>query len=727
MQFAHSLPAVAAGVLLALTGSAGAGALRLDGSPVVPETFPAEPEAYLRALTEDFLGIDRPLAAAAAPGRCDPAADPQTHALLLTGTAMLGESQFAVANDIQILEATLSSRGVKAENIHAPPPGTATFDEIAASAQALLDGARCGDSALIHLSGISVSTADLAPGAERLTDLRLPENPVKLSYMERASPELKRLAEAGPWLLLASPGEGHDALLSAAALADLALALRGKGVDVAVTIDTDLAEAFAIESRHPSATGDALWRNRLTPEGWEADWPVPIPSWFGTLTVFYGAAASEYSSETTVTGEDGSPQRYGTFSFHLAMALLAADPPTPEALARAIARTDEADKASQTSSYVFLSTDPTRDLLREPRTRGATGDPSRFIRILTPAEMRGAVELTQPELVITGQVVAPARTLVVTVNGQVAELDADGSFRHQLVLSPGANRIDIVAVTADNTPILRSVDYHYGGDIASLAGQGRRYALIIANQDYPDASGLADLRTPLADAAALADLLTGRFGYRTTLTLPEGNEMPLLLENPTRVEIETALYQLSRVLGEADSLLLFYAGHGIYESATDGAFWLPSDARADLPFSWLPASAITDALLRIQAGSILVISDSCYSGALLRGGSVPPEGPSEGDRMIALQKLAAGRSRIVISSGGNEPVLDGGGGGHSVFARALLAGLSSPEGEAFSARELFDQWLLPMVAGRAGQEPQYRPIARAGHESGDLVFVPVEG
>lgn len=95
--------------------------------------------------------------------------------------------------------------------------------------------------------------------------------------------------------------------------------------------------------------------------------------------------------------------------------------------------------------------------------------------------------------------------------------------------------------------------------------------------------------------------------------------------------------------------------------------------------------------------------------------------------MIALQKLAAGRSRVVISSGGNEPVLDGGGDGHSVFARALLAGLSSPEAGAFSSRELFDQWLLPMVAGRAGQEPQYRPIARAGHESGDLVFVPVEG
>ena len=43
--------------------------------------------------------------------------------------------------------------------------------------------------------------------------------------------------------------------------------------------------------------------------------------------------------------------------------------------------------------------------------------------------------------------------------------------------------------------------------------------------------------------------------------------------------------------------------------------------------------------------------------------------------------------------------------------------------DAFSARELFDGYLLPLVIANADQEPQFRPIERAGHEGGDIVFV----
>ena len=89
------------------------------------------------------------------------------------------------------------------------------------------------------------------------------------------------------------------------------------------------------------------------------------------------------------------------------------------------------------------------------------------------------------------------------------------------------------------------------------------------------------------------------------------------------MEIETAHYILSQVAGDKDRVLIFYAGHGLYEAATEGAYWMPIDGKMGLPFSYLPASAITDPLLRIKAGSVLVISDSCYSGAMLRGTDTP--------------------------------------------------------------------------------------------------------
>jgi hypothetical protein len=86
-------------------------------------------------------------------------------------------------------------------------------------------------------------------------------------------------------------------------------------------------------------------------------------------------------------------------------------------------------------------------------------------------------------------------------------------------------------------------------------------------------------------------------------------------------------------------------------------------------------------------------------------------------------RLAQRRTRLLVSSGRNEPVEDGGGEGHSVFARALLTGLKEIEHQSFASRELFERYILPMVTGRAEQEPQFRPLDRTGHDGGDLVFV----
>lgn len=703
----------------------------------------ADPDEYLAALLEDFPGIDQPLASAAAGETpCHPDGNGRTHAIIVG--APFGDQVEGTSNDVGLLREVLLFRGVDADRIHPLSGADATFANLAGQAQAVLDQASCGDSVLIHISAAALRGSEIIPGPGLLFDpggplatagsapAPLPGDPSNvtregldqpLETVQDLSPELRRIAASGPFILLAPTGDRHDTLLPAGTLADFAGRLRGRGVHVTVSLDTNYAEVFALEDRQPPARNASLWRNRLTPDGWAADWPDPLPGFAGALTVFYGTGPDELSTEARVQ-EDGDVQRsYGAFTFHLAAALVAADRTSPEAVARATAPASagegKAQKVAQNTSYVFLSTDPTRDIVLESRPPATEGD--RFIRILSPVETRDAVPLDEPVLTIEGQVVAPVRTLVVTINGKRAETGPDGSFRHDILLQHGVNRIDIIAITADNTPLLRSMEVTYGGDIAALAGSGTSYALIIANQDYAEGSGLNDLKTPVGDAAAIADLLTGRFGFVTTLALPGGGQRSLILTDATRIDIETALYDLSRVLGERDRLLVFYAGHGYYEVPTDEASWLPADAKANLPFTWLPASAITSALLRIQAGSILVISDSCYSGALLRG-ETGTRMPSEEDRLRLLTKLASGRSRIVIASGANEPVLDGGGGGHSIFARALIAGLSEMPEEAFSARELFDGFLLPMVAGRAGQEPQYRPIAEAGHETGDMVF-----
>jgi hypothetical protein len=89
--------------------------------------------------------------------------------------------------------------------------------------------------------------------------------------------------------------------------------------------------------------------------------------------------------------------------------------------------------------------------------------------------------------------------------------------------------------------------------------------------------------------------------------------------------------------------------------------------------------------------------------------------------------MAKGRSRTALTSGGVAPVLDGGGGKHSVFARALLNVLAKND-DVLEGQRLFTELsalvTLAAEAQRFEQLPEYAPIKFAGHESGDFFFVP---
>ncbi|HEV2800466.1 MAG TPA: caspase family protein [Pyrinomonadaceae bacterium] len=239
------------------------------------------------------------------------------------------------------------------------------------------------------------------------------------------------------------------------------------------------------------------------------------------------------------------------------------------------------------------------------------------------------------------------------------------------------------------------------------APAGRYYALVIGNNAYVS---LQKLKTAEADAREVAALLKESYGFETKLLL-----------NATRQQIMSAFNSYRRELGADANLLVYYAGHGVNDKDADKAYWLPVDATLDDNSNWIIADEITTALKVIPAKHVLVISDSCYSGTLTRGlGEALPR-PSEREQF--LRRMAAGRSRTLMASGGDEPVADGGGGGHSVFAGALLRGLKQMDKGEFTAGELFRSHVEEAVAGRANQTPEYNPLRNSGHESGDFIFV----
>ena len=243
---------------------------------------------------------------------------------------------------------------------------------------------------------------------------------------------------------------------------------------------------------------------------------------------------------------------------------------------------------------------------------------------------------------------------------------------------------------------------------------GEFYALIIGNNRYQN---LPSLDTPIADAKAVDEVLRTRYAFKTKV-----------LANASRADILTAINDYRQMLKSDDSLLIYYAGHGELDKQNLRGYWLPVNAQRDNTTEWISDQSITDLVAQMPARHVMIVADSCYSGAMTR---------SSGIRMIAkagdqaqvqrLIKLAKLPSRTVLTSGGEQPVLDAGGGGHSIFASAFMQALRDNdrvmEGSALYG-EIFDPVRQSAEKYKVTQEPRYSQIADAGHMNGEFLFIP---
>lgn len=232
---------------------------------------------------------------------------------------------------------------------------------------------------------------------------------------------------------------------------------------------------------------------------------------------------------------------------------------------------------------------------------------------------------------------------------------------------------------------------------------GRYHALLIGNDGYRN---LPKLRSAGADVAAIGAVLRDRYGFATTT-----------LENASRDDVLLALERYRRELTPRDNLLIYYAGHGWLDEDADEGYWLPVDATEDSSINWIPNATLTSSFKAIRAKHVLVVADSCYSGKLTRGIKVRATQPPD-----YIARMAEKRARMVISSGGLEPVLDGGRGKHSVFAGAFLDALRENDG-VIDTTSLFSK-IRRDVMLHAEQTPELADIRKSGHEGGDFLFVP---
>ncbi len=370
----------------------------------------------------------------------------------------------------------------------------------------------------------------------------------------------------------------------------------------------------------------------------------------------------------------------------------------------------------------------------QAQVTAAPGDPD--IAIIDPplvttrsgGALRAATSSVGPRTLI-GRASDSDGILSVLINGKEYPVNEQGVFRGEVQIMSRETPIKVVAIdnAGQRSELAFTIDYK-GADAAKMTGNdsaaalsgkdygidfGKFHALVIGNNNYLN---LPKLNTAVNDAKAVASMLKDRFGFQVTLLI-----------DADRYQILSALNKLRADLTDEDNLLVYYAGHGELDRVNDRGHWLPVDAEQTSSANWISNVAITDILNASSARHILVVADSCYSGSLTRAAIATLESSKTDEvRRKWLEVMSTKRSRLVLSSGGVAPVLDSGGGKHSVFARAFLDVLGKMDGVVETQRIYLQvSSTVGAVAADIGVEqlPQFAPIKFAGHEAGDFFFV----
>lgn len=645
-------------------------------------------------------------------------------------------------NDAKLWEDLLRSRGVEPKKLHVLAGDAVKREDLVAAMRKTIPCMKDRDQLVFIFSGVSTSyvkwgftdgetflqrkCADPALDADIRAKVCTPElievaadaaDTIATDYDEQMmltsetsitsrDPEDTQLVEGD---LLAG--------VTARELSNFAAQIQNRGADAIFIVDSSFAAEFGLVGLGQRVGSAKQWR-------WERDVEDPTPyanagvvEIFGTgeLAALYATRGAENAFETRRTGDIV----LGELTFAVSEALRNMQNPTIEQLSHEVDRMMEEEESEQIP--VFEATNPGLRFMA-PRD-DAKANPEQ-IQLISPRATRGAVAISAPQLDVVARYAGPGVAAFASIDGLNVDIGANGQFRRSVKLD---NRTEIpIRVFGKDATVLAERSLMFGADAvkASLSPVGRKLALIIGNRAYADPM-FPTLQTPIDDARAVQKALAEHFGFTTTLETAPGKTRDLLLTDATKMDILKALSDLRKYLTAEDQLVIFYAGHGVID-AEKSSYWVPIDATSE-DYSWIRAFDITEELRKIASGSVLLISDSCYAGGLSRD-AAPAKADESRDRYLA--KSMRYKARQLIASGGNEPVADGGGNGHSLFAQALLDALGEMPETVFTANELFEDKIKPKVVSSAfatsakGQTPVFYRITHAGDEpESEFVFV----
>ncbi len=201
-------------------------------------------------------------------------------------------------------------------------------------------------------------------------------------------------------------------------------------------------------------------------------------------------------------------------------------------------------------------------------------------------------------------------------------------------------------------------------------GRGKLYALCIGIDKYKDWN---NLKCAVNDVENVSEILKNDYKFDSVKLL--------LNEEATRKNILKSLDKYYDLKAN-DSLIIYFSGHGWQDENSRSGYWVPTEAQTDDKFAYIANSQMAeDFFKKYKMKHLLVISDSCFSGTLLRGLAVRKK--TNWSPKSAFKKP----SRLILTSGDLQPVPDGLG-DHSPFATRLIQYLKYSDKDTFGVLDL---------------------------------------
>ncbi|MCE2974450.1 MAG: caspase family protein [Cyclobacteriaceae bacterium] len=271
------------------------------------------------------------------------------------------------------------------------------------------------------------------------------------------------------------------------------------------------------------------------------------------------------------------------------------------------------------------------------------------------------------EIGIKSVVMSIGESTTGTITGS-KPFDAEGNtFKIEMPvnLTDGNRFIEITVENLSGAKVSSRRNLIIGKDAQDYISTDRKdIALIFVTDNYDHWD---DLVNPVNDGETIAKEIKEKYGFETEI-----------IRNPTTDEVFEKIreYNLKRYKPQ-DQLLIFFAGHGLFDDAFGEGYVVARNSLAnDLSrTSYIAHSRLRGIINNIPCQHILLMMDVCFGGTL---DPVIAKSRSAADEVTERELLArkfSYKTRKYLTSGGKEYVSDGIAGQHSPFASKFLESL----------------------------------------------------